>query len=73
MRRGIQKCAWFIHRIHSSPNPITAAAYSMDGSVLVYAKGYNWDYVSLHTCMEMKILRLLLGISINSMSFNMMK
>ena len=28
----------------TNPNGITACAYSMDGSMLVYAKGYGWDF-----------------------------
>lgn len=32
-------------RTVSNPNGITACAYSYDGSMLVYAKGYNWDFV----------------------------
>lgn len=32
-------------RLGSNPNGISACAYSYDGSILVYAMGYNWDLV----------------------------
>ena len=32
-------------RLSSNPNGISACAYSYDGSILVYAMGYNWDLV----------------------------
>ncbi|KNB44673.1 hypothetical protein JH06_4047 [Blastocystis sp. subtype 4] len=33
----------------SNPNGISACAYSYDGSMLVYAKGYNWDFGAPNT------------------------
>ncbi|KAK8793022.1 hypothetical protein WA538_002533 [Blastocystis sp. DL] len=38
------KVGMFEKGTSTNPNGITACAYSMDGSMLVYAKGYGWDF-----------------------------
>lgn len=50
-------------RVRSNPYSITACSYSQDGNILIYSKGYNWNFVD-----DFYIIYLI-GISWNNQDF----
>lgn len=50
-------------RVRSNPYSITACSYSQDGNILIYSKGYNWNFVD-----DFSIFYLI-GISWNNQDF----